>query len=219
PRVRIPSPALVGVIGICPPRTVPKRNGSFVFQPPGEGVPAKHRSCPEEVQREIRVSYDCTMDFPMVDLLDDEVSTSWLLKYFHPHGLKCPHGAASGKSARTFRQTQRSQLCVYRCEKCQGLYTLYSGTVFAGKHLRPAQVVLLLRAVCKGEPSLTLAREIKVSRTTLQAIRQALQANAKRLQPTTRLNDQWTETDELFQNAGEKGPETQRSSRPSAATR
>lgn len=159
------------------------------------------------------------MDFPIVDLLDDDVSTTWVLKYFHPHGLKCPHCGVSVKQARAFRQTKRSQLCVYRCEQCQGIYTLYSGTVFEAKQLRPAQVVLLLRGVCKGEPSLTLAREIKVSRTTLHEIRQALQANAQRLQPITRLNDQRTETDELFQNAGEKKPETQRSERSTPATR
>ena len=145
------------------------------------------------------------MDFPIVDLLDDDVSTAWLLKYFHSHGLKCPQCQASVRQARVFRRTTRSKLNVYRCQKCVSLYTLYSGTVFAGKHLRPAQTVLLLRGVCKGEPSQLLARELKLSRETVHALRQALQANAQRLQPTTPLNDQRTETDELFQNAGKKG--------------
>lgn len=144
------------------------------------------------------------MDFPLVDLFDDELSTTWLLKYFHPGGLKCPHCGARVKRARVFRQTSRSQLAVYRCEACQGVYTLYSGTVFEGKQLRPAQTILLLHGVCKGEPSLTLAREIKISRMTVHEIRQALQANGQRQQPTSRLKDQRTETDELFQNAGEK---------------
>jgi transposase-like protein len=144
------------------------------------------------------------MDFPIVDLLDDDVSTTWLLKYFHPQGLKCPHCQTSVKRARYFRKTARSKLKVYRCQNCHGTYTLYSGTVFAGKHLRPAQVILLLRGVCKGEPSQLLARELKLSRETMHELRQALQANAQRLQPNTPLNDQRTETDELFQNAGEK---------------
>ena len=72
------------------------------------------------------------MDFPLVDLLDDEVSTTWLLKHFHPRGLKCPHCADSVQHARVFRHSKRSRLCVYRCERCQGVYTLYSGTVFEG---------------------------------------------------------------------------------------
>ena len=42
---------------------------------------------------------------------------------------------------------------------CQGIYNLYSGTVFKGKHFRPAQTILLLRGVCKGEPTAAMARE------------------------------------------------------------
>jgi hypothetical protein len=159
------------------------------------------------------------MDFPIVDLFDEDVSTAWVLKYFHPRGLKCPHCRASVKQARPFRRTKRSQLCVYRCEKCQGIYTLYSGTVFEGKQLRPAQVIGLLRGVCKGEPSLTLARELHLSRMTRHELRQALQANAQHLQPPTPLNDQRTETDERFQNAGEKKAKNTRiqKTRPAAA--
>jgi transposase-like protein len=148
------------------------------------------------------------MDFPIVDLFDDEVSTTWLIKYFHPHGMQCPHCRAGVKDARVFRTTRRSKLAVYRCTQCQGVYTLFSGTVLAGTQLRPAQAILLLRGVCKGEPSATLARELKVARKTVHELRQAIQANAERLQPTTPLNDQRTETDELFQNAGEKGRTT-----------
>lgn len=66
------------------------------------------------------------------------------------------------------------------------------------------QVVLLVRGVCKGEPSATLARELGVTRGTVHTIRKALQANAQALQPATPLLDQATKTDEMFQNAGEK---------------
>ena len=144
------------------------------------------------------------MDFPIVDLFDDEISTHWLLKYFHPKGLRCSHCRASVKGARAFRQTRRSKLTVYRCTHCQGIYNLFSGTIFAGTHLRPAQAILLLRGVCKGEPSEVLARELKLARKTVHTMRQMIQANARRLQPLTPLKDQRTETDELFQNAGEK---------------
>jgi len=148
------------------------------------------------------------MEFPIVELLDDASSTTWLLQYFHPHGLKCPHCKAGVKHARVFRTLKRSGVSVYRCGDCQGVYTIYSGTVFANRHLRPSQVVLLVRGVCKGEPTQTLARELELSRRTVHDIRQALQANAQRQQPTKRLNDQRTETDELFQNAGEKRRKT-----------
>jgi hypothetical protein len=49
-----------------------------------------------------------------------------------------------------------------------------------------------------------MAREIGVARQTVHDMRQAIQSNAERLQPDDPLPDQWTETDEMFQNAGEK---------------
>jgi transposase-like protein len=144
------------------------------------------------------------MDFPIVELLDDEISEAWLLKHFHPEGLACPHCNASAAEARAFRTTKKSQVTVYRCKDCQGVYTLYSGTVFAGKHFRPAQVVLLLRGVCKGQPAAEMAREIGVSRQTVHEMRKLIHTNAEAMQPESRLPDARTETDEMFQNAGEK---------------
>ena len=144
------------------------------------------------------------MDFPIIDLMDDELSSQWLHKYFHPEGLKCPHCGQGLDQAREFRQTKTSQLTVYRCTACQGIYNLYSRTVFEGRYFRPAQAVLLLRGVTKGDPSAEIAREIGVSRPTVLEVRRELQANAERHQPQTPLSDTQTETDEMFQNAGEK---------------
>jgi len=157
------------------------------------------------------------MDFPIVDLLDDDLSEAWLLKYFHQGDLRCPHCGRGVEEARLFRTTKRSRLKVYRCRGCQGIYNLYSGTVFEGKHLRPAQVILLLRGVCKGEPTATIAREIGVARQTVHEIRKRLQNNAERLQPETPLPDERTETDEMFQNAGEKRGTARRPERSSAS--
>jgi transposase-like protein len=144
------------------------------------------------------------MDFPITELLDEDLSTHWLLKHFHPDGLKCPRCGSREEEARTFRRTRRSGLVIYRCRQCEQTYSLYSGTVFEHRQLTPMQVVLLVRGVCKGEPTATLARELGLTRGTVHAIRKALQANAQALQPTTPLLDQTTETDEMFQNAGEK---------------
>lgn len=144
------------------------------------------------------------MDFPIVELFDDELSCQWLHKHFHPEGLKCPHCGAELNQARAFRQTKTSRLAVYRCKMCQGIYNLYSRTVFEGRYFRPAQAILLLRGVTKGQPSAEIAREIGVSRQTVHEVRQEIQANGQRHQPQTALVDQQTETDEMFQNAGEK---------------
>jgi transposase-like protein len=132
------------------------------------------------------------------------MSVVWLQKHFHPNGLKCPHCGTGVDEAHAFRRTKTSGLLVYRCRACQGVYNLYSGTVFEGRHLRPAQVVLVVRGVCKGEPTASLARELKVSRQTALGLRHRLQAHAEKLQPIVPLSDARTETDEMFQNAGEK---------------
>jgi len=82
--------------------------------------------------------------------------------------------------------------------------------VFQQRHLTPQQVVLLLRGVLKGETSAELAEELGVSYQTVLDIRRDLQANAAHLQPDTPLPDHVTESDEMFQNAGEKRRRTLR---------
>ena len=144
------------------------------------------------------------MDFPIVDLIDNESATEWLVNHFHPDGLKCPHCEASVEEARPFRQTTASQLTVYRCLLCDGIYNLYSSTVFQQKQFTPAQVVLLLRGVYQGTPTAQLAREIGLSYPTVLSMRHTLQSNAQAMQPNSPLADEQTETDEMFQNAGEK---------------
>jgi len=52
--------------------------------------------------------------------------------------------------------------------------------------------------------SAELSEELDVSYQTVLDIRRDLQANAAYLQPDTPLPDHVTESDEMFQNAGEK---------------
>jgi transposase-like protein len=144
------------------------------------------------------------MDFPIIDLLDLDESMAWLEKHFHPKGLKCPHCQAGPEQARFFRVNHGSGLAVYRCQSCQGIYHLYSGTLFAGSQLAPQHVVLLLQGILQGKSSKQLARELGLTEKTVLKWRHRLHAQAERLQPTTPLNDQVTESDEMFQNTGEK---------------
>ena len=144
------------------------------------------------------------MDFPIVELMDREACTAWITGHFHPNGLKCPHCQAGLEQAIHFRKTKSSDLMVYRCKACRGIYNLYSGTAFEGRHFTPEQTILFLREVLQGKPTAKLARELKISRTTGLTVRHLLQANAKAEQATGPLSDLEVETDEMFQNAGEK---------------
>jgi transposase-like protein len=144
------------------------------------------------------------MDFPIIDLLDMDASTAWIERHFHPHGLRCPHFQAPRQQARFFRVNGGSGLPVYRCLRCDGIYHLFSGTLFAESQLTPEQVVLLLQGVLQGKPSAQLGREIGLTEKTVRKWRHRLQAQAEALQPDSPLSDLETESDELFQNAGEK---------------
>jgi transposase-like protein len=144
------------------------------------------------------------MDFPIIDLLEEDQCITWVEQHFHPNGLACPHCQAAQAEARFFRINNGSGLPVYRCRQCQGIYNLYSGTVFAGSQLAPVHVVLIVRGVLQGQPSAQLAREIGLTEKTVLKWRHRLQARAEQLQPDTPLLDRATESDEMFQNAGEK---------------
>lgn len=144
------------------------------------------------------------MEFPITELLDQASSLDWLSRHFHPAGMTCPSCGQPVSAARAFRATECSQLTTYRCAGCETVYNLYTGTVFQGRHLTPQQVVLFLRGVSKGEPSTTLAKELGLSYPTVLDMRHQLQANAAQEQPATPVPDRQTETDEMFQNAGEK---------------
>ncbi|RKU10021.1 hypothetical protein C6501_14185 [Candidatus Poribacteria bacterium] len=77
--------------------------------------------------------------------------------------------------------------------------------MFAQKQFRPSQVVLLLHGFCKGASSSQLSRELGISFPTVLSIRRVLQDAAQMLQPEDALPDTEIETDEMFQNVGEKG--------------
>ncbi len=143
------------------------------------------------------------MEFPILDLMGHEESSQWVENHFHPQGLKCPRCGASKERGRVFRQTRKSHLTVYRCP-CGQTYNLYAGTVLAQHHLTPAQVVLLLRGILKGETTAALARELGIGYEAVLTLRHELQAQAEQLQPSSALPDTETESDEMFQNAGEK---------------
>ena len=159
------------------------------------------------------------MDFPIVHLLDEALSLDWLMSYFHPLGLRCPACQTDHTDAQVFRVNRASAVAVYRCRTCARVYHVYTGTIFAGCHLTPTQVVLLLRGVLQGQASAQLARELHLSEKTVLKWRHRIQTQAEALQPDSPLPDSTTESDEMFQNAGEKRDRTLRADRSATLPR
>jgi transposase-like protein len=140
------------------------------------------------------------IDFPITDLFDDSLSLVWLERHLHPDGFVCPHCGSDER--RVFRK--QGHYDAYRCRKCDGYYTLLSGSAFEGSRKRPAVLVLLLRGITKGESTARLARELSLSRQTVHTLRQRLQANLNDSAPTEVMTGTAFEVDEVYLNAGEK---------------
>lgn len=140
------------------------------------------------------------IDFPIGDLLDAAACTLWLTQQLHPAGLQCP----DCQSVQRRVARRRGHFAGYRCKDCDRYYTLLTETVFAKTRQSPAQLVLLLRGIAKGEPTARLAREMRRSRKQTHTLRQRVQRNLSDQQPREVLSGTVFEADELYQNAGEK---------------
>jgi transposase-like protein len=144
------------------------------------------------------------MDFPIVDLMDQEGCRQKLFDLLHPDGLACPRcGVRDGLNIH--RRRPDTPVIDHRCNGCRRVFNMYTNTPWQGTHLSPAQILLILRGVAKGESTATLAREVGISRQHLLRLRHAIQARALNDADHTPLPDDDTEADEMYQNAGEKG--------------
>lgn len=152
------------------------------------------------------------IDFPITELLSDTECVSWLERFLHPDGLVCPH--CGSVERRLFRE--QGYFPAYRCQDCDGYYTLLSDTVFEKTRQRPATLVLLLRGIAKGESSARLSRELGIGRKRVMQLRQRIQNNLYETLPTAKMQGQTFEADELYQNAGEKRHAAPHAQRPTA---
>jgi hypothetical protein len=154
------------------------------------------------------------IDFPIDELLDDNICTRWLEQHLHPDGLTRPH--CEHAERRLFRV--QGHFPAYRCRACDGYDTLLTGTIFANTRQRPATLVLLLRGVAKGESTARLARELGLSCKQLHTLRRRIQTSLNETTPTAVMMGTAFEADELYQNAGGKKhpPSGPRRSTPAA---
>jgi len=144
------------------------------------------------------------MRFPITDLLSKQECYDFLLRTLHPDGMKCPNGHPLPKNQAP-HDVRRTPVVDYRCRTCGCVYNLFTGTVWSGTHYDCATIVLMIRGVSQGVPTMQLADELERDYGTLLERRHRIQELALENRPTEALPDQETEADELFQNAGEKG--------------
>lgn len=155
------------------------------------------------------------MDFPLVDLLDEDACYEFLVEALHPNGLRCP--SCGGKHL-TVHRAHRDPVRDYRCA-CGRVFNAWTGTALQGTQRSPAELVLIVRGIAQGAPTARLARELGCSRSHLLQLRHHLQHRAWVRFPRRPLPDATAEADEMFQNAGEKRHAASQPGRSAAAAR
>jgi len=142
--------------------------------------------------------------FPLADLLDEQECHDFLLRILHPDGLCCRNGHPLPPDQAPHDRS-RAPLYDYRCRACGNVFNLFTDTVWAGTHYDCVTIVLVMRGFAQGIPTLQLADELELDYGTLLHRRHLIQQRALEHKPTTPLTDPVTESDEMFQNCGEKG--------------
>jgi hypothetical protein len=90
------------------------------------------------------------MDFPIIDLMDQDACYHRLVGLLHPDGLVCP----SCRTDDRIRVHRRHSALVldYRCTACRRVFNAFTGTPLGGTHRTPAQIMLILRGFAPRGP-------------------------------------------------------------------
>lgn len=144
------------------------------------------------------------IQFPLYNLMNPEKCYQYLLDTLHPLGLHCPcsHPVEEGQKPHKFR---KNGLACYCCTACGKVFNIFTNTLLKGIHYDCIKIVLILRGFSKGETTQMLSKELKISYNSLLERRHRLQELAYENRTMLPLADPVIESDEVFQNAGEKG--------------
>ena len=137
-------------------------------------------------------------------MMSYEECYNFLSTLLHPQGLDCPNGHAVSEEQKPHKYRKNGLPC-YRCKECGTVFNLFTDTIFQGIHYDCIQIVLMLHGFAKGQTTKNLSDELKLSYNALLDWRHKLQEFAFENRNISLLKDTDIESDEVFQNAGEKG--------------
>jgi transposase-like protein len=155
------------------------------------------------------------MDFPLIDLMDENACYERLVALLHPDGLACPRCGASDRMG--IHRRHRDPVIDYQCGGCGRVFNAFTATPLRGIRRSPSQLLLILRGVAQAEPTARMARELECDRKHLLELRHRLQEDARLGLDRNPLGDAVVEADEAYVNAGEKRQPARRPGRPAAA--
>jgi hypothetical protein len=141
--------------------------------------------------------------FSTVELMDEQKCYDYLVEILHPDGLCCPECESPVEQSKVHRQ-DRAPVLYFRCS-CGRIYNAFAGTLWQGSHHSCCVIVRILQGFAQGTPTLHLAKELGIDRKHLLERRHKIQSLAAQACIREPLPDEVVETDEMYQNAGEKG--------------
>ena len=144
------------------------------------------------------------LNFPIDSLMDYESCYTYLEKLLHPPGLSCSCGTPLVKGQSPHKRRANKLPC-FKCKECGKVFNLFTNTIFKGIHYNCIIIVLMIRGFAQGKTTQHLSKELSVSYNSLLNWRHKLQEYAFENRDVSTLTDQEIESDEVFQNAGEKG--------------
>lgn len=135
--------------------------------------------------------------------MDEEKCYDYLVEILHPNGLHCPACRVSVGHSKVHRR-DRAPVLYFRC-LCGRIYNALTGTDWQGNHHKCSIIIYILRGFAQGVPTLHIAQEVGIDRKHLLVRRHTIQGYAAQACPREPLTDDVVESDEMYQNAGEKG--------------
>lgn len=127
-----------------------------------------------------------------------------LAAHFAPRWLEVPcRSPATPRSSAP--RSASGPILDYKCRICGRVFNIFTNTIWKGTHYSCATIVMIIRGIVQGIPTLQLAEELGLDYGTLLGWRHRIQRLGLEHLPTEPLPDEETEADEMFQNAGEKG--------------
>ncbi len=143
--------------------------------------------------------------FPIGDLLDEQACYDYLKDLLHPDGFTCPEGHELPPEQAPHKFQNRKAVVDFRCRCCGRVFNIFTDTAWSGSSYPCSTIILILRGFVQGTSTLHLSKELGIHYKTLLERRHGFQQNAYENRCLNALADNDVETDEMFQNAGEKG--------------
>lgn len=142
------------------------------------------------------------MIFPIEHLMDEQKCYEWLLSFFHNDKLPCPKCGGHDYHA---HKNVRKPVTQFKCDGCGTFFNIFTGSAFQATRWPCSTIVMILRGFLKGESTLSISKELGLGYRNLLYLRHELMENAHYQRESNLLPDAVTESDEVYQNSGEKG--------------